>query len=79
MPYSRGLPNPGIKHKSPTLQEDSSLSGPPRKPKNTGVCSLTLLRGIFPTQESTGSLTLQVDSLPVELPETPVWYVFHSD
>ena len=79
MPSSRGLPNPGIKHKSPTLQEDSSLSGAPRKPKNTGVCSLTLLRGIFPTQESTGSLTLQVDSLPVELPETPVWYVFHSD
>ena len=76
------LPNPGIE---PCLlhllhqQADSLLLAPPGKPKNTGMCSLTLLQGIFPTQESTGSLTLQVDSLPVELPETPVWYVFHSD
>ena len=32
---------------------------------NTGVGSLSLLQGIFPTQ---GSPALQVDSLPAELP-----------
>ena len=33
---------------------DSLPSEPPGKPKNTGVGSLSLLKGIFPTQESTG-------------------------
>ena len=45
------LPNPGIEPRSPTLQADSLLSEPPGKPKNTGVDSLSLLQGIFPTQE----------------------------
>ena len=36
---------------SPALQVDSSLSEPPGKPKNTGVHSLSLLQGTFPTQE----------------------------
>ena len=45
------LPNPGIKPRSPTVQVDSLPSQPPRKPKNTGVGSLSLLQGIFPTQE----------------------------
>ena len=31
MPPSRDLPNPGIKPRSPTLQEDSSPSEPPGK------------------------------------------------
>ena len=35
--------------------------------KNTGVGSLSLLQQIFPTQESTWSPALQVDSLPTEL------------
>ena len=39
---SRDLPNPGIEPESPTLQVDSLLSEPPGKPKNTGVCSLSL-------------------------------------
>ena len=38
------------------LQMDSLLSEPQGKPKNTGVGSLSLLQGIFPTQESNGSL-----------------------
>ena len=38
-------------HWSPSLQADSLLSEPPGKPKNTGVGSLSLLQGIFPTQE----------------------------
>ena len=46
------LPNPGIKPKSPTLQADSLQTEPPGKPKKTGVGSLSLLQGIFPTQES---------------------------
>ena len=51
MPYSKDLPNPGIEPKSPTLQADSLPSRPPGKPKNTGVGSLSLLQGNFPTQE----------------------------
>ena len=46
------LPNPGIQHRSPTLQAESLLSEPPGKPKNTRVGSLSPLQGIFPTQES---------------------------
>ena len=45
------LPNPGIKPKSPTLPADSLPAEPQRKPKNTGVGSLSLLQQIFPTQE----------------------------
>ena len=51
VPSSRDLPNPGIKPRSPALQADSLSSEPPGKPKNTGVGSLTLLQGIFPTQK----------------------------
>ena len=50
------LPNPGIEPSSPALQEDSLPSEPPEKPKNTGVGSLFLLQGIFPTQESNWGL-----------------------
>ena len=38
--------------RSPALHVDSLLSETPGKPKNTGVGSLSLLQGIFPTQES---------------------------
>ena len=50
------LPNPGIKPRSPALQEDSLLSEPPGKPTNTGVGNLSLLQGIFLTQESNWGL-----------------------
>ena len=43
--------NPEIEPRSPTLQEDFLPSEPPRKPKNTGVGSLSLLQGNFLTQE----------------------------
>ena len=46
------LPNPGIKPRSPALQVDSLPAEPQGKPKNTGVGTLSLLQGIFPTQES---------------------------
>ena len=47
------LPNPGIEPRSPTWQVDSLPSESLGKPKNTGVGSLSLLQGSFPTQEST--------------------------
>ena len=50
------LPNPGIQPRSPTLWADSLPSEPPGKPTNTGVGSLSLLQGIFPTQGSNQSL-----------------------
>ena len=51
-PFSRDLPNPGIKPRSSTLQVDSLPAKPQGKSKNTGVDSLSLLQWIFPTQES---------------------------
>ena len=50
-PFSRGLPNPGIEPRSPALQVDSLPAEPQGKPKNTGGGSLSLLQGIFLTQE----------------------------
>ena len=46
-PFSRRSSQP----RSTTLQEDSLPSEPPGKPENTGVGSLSLLQGIFLTQE----------------------------
>ena len=43
IPFSRYLPNPVIKPRSPTLQAVSLPSEPPGKPKKTGVGSLSLL------------------------------------
>ena len=50
-PLPEDLPNPEIEPRSPTLQADLLPFEPPRKPKNTGVGSLSLLQGIFLTQE----------------------------
>ena len=52
------LSNPGIKPRSPTLQADCLLTEPSRKPKNTRVGSLSLLQGIFLTQELNQGLLL---------------------
>ena len=46
------LPDPEIKPRSPALQADSLPAESKGKSKNTGVGSLFLLQGIFPTQES---------------------------
>ena len=56
MPSSGDLPHPGIKPRSPALQVDSLLSEAPGKLKNTGEGNLSLLQGIFPTQESNSGL-----------------------
>ena len=50
-PFSRDFPNPGIEPRSPTLRADSLPAESQRKPKNTGVGSLSLLQWIFLTQE----------------------------
>ena len=50
VPFSRDLSNTGIKPRSPTLQADSLPAEPQGKPKNSGVGSLSLLQGIFPTR-----------------------------
>ena len=50
------LPNPRIESTFPTLWVNSLTSEPPGKPKNTGVGSLSLLQGIFPTQGSNTDL-----------------------
>ena len=49
-PSPGDLPNPGTEPRSP-LQEDSLPAGSQGKPKNTGVGSLSLLQGVFPSQE----------------------------
>ena len=51
MSSSRGSSNLGIKPRSHALQTDSLPSVPPGKPRNTEVGSLSLLQGIFLTQE----------------------------
>ena len=50
------LPNPRIKPRSPALQAYSLPAEPQGKSKNTGVGILSLLQGIFPTQESNQGL-----------------------
>ena len=45
------LPKPGIQLRSPILQVSSSPPEPPGKPMNAGVGSLSLLQGVFLTQE----------------------------
>ena len=51
IPSLGDLPNPRIKPGSPALQVDSLPTEPPGKPEHTGLGSLSLLEGIFPTQE----------------------------
>ena len=56
-PSPGNLPNPGIKPRTLTLQADSLPAEPQGKPKNTGVGSVSLLQGIFPTQGSNPGLS----------------------
>ena len=51
-PFSRGSSQCRDQPRSPTLQADSLPDEPQGKPKDTGVGSLSLLQGFFPTQES---------------------------
>ena len=56
-PFSRGSSQPRDQTQvSRTLWADSLPAEPQGKPKNTGVGSLSLLQGIFPTQGSNPGL-----------------------
>ena len=50
-PSPGDLPNPGIEPRSSALQVDSLPAEPQGKAKKTGMGSLSLLQGIFLTQE----------------------------
>ena len=50
-PFSRGSFQLRDWTRSPALQVDSLPAEPQGKPKSTGMGSLSLLQGIFPTQE----------------------------
>ena len=54
--------------RSPTLQADSLPAEPQRKPKNTGVGSLSLLQRLFQTQESNQGLLQSFGVLNNEIP-----------
>ena len=66
-PPSRDLSNPGIEPRSPTLLAESVPSEPLGKLRNTTMGILSLLQGIFLSQESNLCLLclLQAGSLPV--------------
>ena len=51
MPSSKGSSQPRDQIRSSAMQFDSLPFVSSRKPKNTRVDSLSLLQGIFPTQE----------------------------
>ena len=72
-PSPGDLPNPGIKARSPASQVDSLPAEPQEKPKNTGVGSLSLLWGIFLTQELNWGL-LHCRRIPYQLSyqESPI-------
>ena len=57
-PPPKELPTPGIEPRSLALQVDSLLSEPPGKSMNIEVGSLSLLQGIFLTQELNRGLPL---------------------
>ena len=76
-PSPGDLPNPGTEPRSPTLQVNSLPAEPQGKPKNTRMCSLSLLQWIFLTQElNQGLLHWQADSLPLNHLGSPFsnWY-----
>ena len=55
-PSPGDLPNLGTERRSPILWADSLPAEPSGKPKNSGVGSLSLFQGIFPTQGSNRGL-----------------------
>ena len=70
-PSPGGLPNPGIKPRSPTLQADSLPGEPQGKPKNNGVVAYPSSRDLPDSGIEPGSPALQADSLPTELSVKP--------
>ena len=69
--FRGNLPNPRTEPWSPALQVDSLPSETPQKPRNTGVGRLSLLQGIFLTQESNRGL-LHCRQILYQLPGNPI-------
>ena len=73
------LPNSGMEPRSPALWVDSLPSESPGKSKNTGVGSLSLFQGIFPTQElNQGLLNCRRILYQLSHQESPVCYVYFT-
>ena len=73
------FPIQGSKPRSPTLWADSLPPELPGKPKNTGVCSLSLLQGIFLIQESNRGLLHCMQILyQLSYQGSPVWRIYYS-
>ena len=51
MPSCRGFSQPRGRTQVSRIEANYLPSEPPGKPKNTGVGNLSLVQGIFPTQE----------------------------
>ena len=74
IPFSRDLPDPGIKPGSPTLLADSLPSESLGKPR---IVELILSPGDLPDQRiKLGSPALQADSLPTDLPGKPFIFLY---
>ena len=71
-PFPGDLPNPGIGPRSLALQADSLPAESQGKPKNTGVGNLSLLQGIFPTQELNRGL-LHCRRIQLSYQKSPLW------
>ena len=78
-PFSRDLPNPGIKFGSPAWQGDSLPSEPPGKSKNTGLLPWRIPSpGTLPDPGiEPGSPALLVNSLPFEPQGKPRQFQHH--
>ena len=73
-PFSRCSFQPGDPTQVSCIAGRFFISWAKGKPWNTGMGSLSLLQGIFPTQKSNqGSPALQADSLPTELSGKPMY------
>ena len=71
-PFSRGSSQPRDRTQVSCIAGGFFTNWVTGKPKNTGVGSLSLIQGIFPTRElNQGSPVLQADSLPTELSGKP--------
>ena len=77
IPFSRGSSQPRDWTQVSCIAADSLPSEPPGKHKNTGVDSLSLLQGTFPTQESNQGLQdCRRIFYQLSYQESPIWDIF---
>ena len=77
IPFSRGSSQPRDWTQVSCIAADSLPSETPGKHKNTGVDSLSLLQGAFPTQESNQGLQhCRQIFYQLSYQESPIWDIF---